>query len=44
MRRYTLDGDQHADGRTGCLDPQVWMSAFAYMGIIVPLYSFSLFL
>lgn len=27
----------------GCLDIQVWLTAFAYMGIIVSLYSYSLF-
>lgn len=29
---------------TGIFDIQVWLSAIAYLGIIVPLYSFSLFL
>ena len=29
---------------SGVKDPQVWMTAFSYMGIIVSLYSFSLFL
>lgn len=29
---------------TAFRDPQVWMTAFSYMGIIVSLYSFSLFL
>ncbi|KAI9066787.1 MFS general substrate transporter [Trametes sanguinea] len=28
----------------GFKDPQVWMTSFAYMGIIISLYSFSLFL
>lgn len=28
----------------GLVDVQVWLTAIAYMGIIVPLYSFSLFL
>ncbi|KAI0347207.1 MFS general substrate transporter [Trametopsis cervina] len=28
----------------GFTDVQVWLTAFAYMGIIIPLYSFSLFL
>ena len=28
----------------GVKDPQVWMTALSYMGIIISLYSFSLFL
>ena len=29
---------------SGVKDPQVWMTAISYMGIIISLYSFSLFL
>ena len=41
-RRLTCK--QSTDVWTGCLDIQVWLTAIAYMGIDVPLYSFSLFL
>ena len=33
-----------SDELAGIFDTQVWLSAIAYLGIIVPLYSFSLFL
>lgn len=28
----------------GCLDVQVWLSGVAYLGLVVSLYSYSLFL
>jgi len=34
----------HDSGTSGFLDIQVWLTAFAYLGLSVSLYSYSLFL
>ena len=34
----------HESGTLGFLDIQVWLSGFAYLGLLVSLYSYSLFL